>query len=57
MFDEIDAAYFRQRASEERERAVETLGNAASRHRKRAMMFEAKAREFVSDRELEKTAD
>ncbi|MBF7015196.1 MULTISPECIES: hypothetical protein [Novosphingobium] len=44
VFDQIDAAYFRQRALEERERAGSARGSLAERFRRRAAAFEAKAR-------------
>lgn len=47
MFDQIDAAYFRQRARDERERALDAKGGVAERHKRRAATFEAKARALV----------
>ena len=47
MFDQIDAAYFRQRALDERERAANAKGAAAERFKRRAAAFEAKARALV----------
>lgn len=44
MFDQIDAAYYRLRAGEEREKAQSTHPKSAEKHRRRAFAFEEKAR-------------
>jgi hypothetical protein len=44
MFDQIDAAYYRLRAGEEREKAQSAPSRAAEKYRRRAIAFEAKAR-------------
>lgn len=49
VFDQIDAAYFRQRALDERERAANAKGIAAERLGRRAAAYEAKARALVRD--------
>lgn len=49
MFDEIDAAYFRLRAEDEREKAANAYDDAALRHRRRAEAFEEKARILVGE--------
>jgi hypothetical protein len=47
MFDEIDAAYYRVRADEEREKAQSPNARLAERHRRRASAFEAKAKALL----------
>jgi hypothetical protein len=43
MFDQIDAAYYRMRADEEREKAIDTDAHEADRHRIRAALFDRRA--------------
>ncbi|WP_206245778.1 hypothetical protein [Novosphingobium terrae] len=43
MFDEIDAAYCRMRAREEREKANQTNPHIAEKYRIRADLFDKKA--------------
>jgi hypothetical protein len=43
MFDQIDAAYYRMRADEEREKATDTDAHEADRHRIRAALFDRRA--------------
>jgi hypothetical protein len=47
MFDQIDAAYYRMRASEERQKAGDTDAHGADRHRLRADLFEQKAKALI----------
>ncbi|WP_206240109.1 hypothetical protein [Novosphingobium terrae] len=48
MFDQIDAAYYRMRADEEREKATDTDAREAIRHRTRAALFEKRAKVLLS---------
>ncbi|WP_206245252.1 hypothetical protein [Novosphingobium terrae] len=48
MFDQIDAAYYRMRAKEEREKALESDAADSSKHRARAEFFEQKASALVA---------
>jgi hypothetical protein len=43
MFDKIDAAYYRMRANEEREKAEDSAAGAADHHRLLAARFDKKA--------------
>jgi hypothetical protein len=43
MFDQIDAAYYRMRANEQRERARGSNAADATKHQARAELFERKA--------------
>lgn len=47
MFDQIDAAYYRMRAKEERERATHGDPRQAIRHRMRADLLDRKASAFL----------
>ncbi|WP_404478970.1 hypothetical protein [Novosphingobium sp. BL-52-GroH] len=46
MFDHIDAAYYRYRAAEERDRAESVSGKKAERCRRRARRYELRSLEF-----------
>ncbi|WP_170066062.1 hypothetical protein [Novosphingobium guangzhouense] len=43
MFDQIDVAYYRRLAREERDKATRAVGRLAERCRQRALHYEAKA--------------
>lgn len=47
MFDQIDAAYFRMRANEEREKAKDGHPRETGRHQLLADLFERKASELL----------
>jgi Tfp pilus assembly protein PilF len=49
IFDQIDAAYYRMRAGEEREKAIDIDRQNADRHRARAALFEKKARVLLGE--------